>query len=68
MPQRSKLLAWIEPRGDAEFLAAFVGGAATKRVPAMRVCPTHDEARRWVEQEAAEFRLPIEWLTEPPQR
>jgi hypothetical protein len=68
MPQRSKLLAWVEPQSDDEFVAAFVGGAATKRVPAMQLCASSEEARQWVEAEAAEFGLPVEWLTAPPRR
>jgi hypothetical protein len=49
-------------------VAAFVGGAATKRVPAMQLCASSEEARQWVEAEAAEFGLPVEWLTAPPRR
>ena len=68
MPQRSKLLAWVEPRNDEEFLAAFVGGAATERTPARQLCASPDEARQWIEHEAADFGLPVEWLNAPPQR
>ena len=42
MPQRGKLLAWIEPRSGDEFLAAFVGGAATERAPATELCASPD--------------------------
>jgi hypothetical protein len=68
MPQRSKLLAWVEPQSDNECLAAFVGGAATQRVPAMQLCSSREEARRWVEDEAAQFGLPVEWLSAAPRR
>jgi len=68
MPQRGKLLAWVEPQGNDECLVAFVGGAATQRVPAMQLCASQEEARRWVEDEAAEFGLPVEWLATPPPR
>ena len=68
MPQRSKLLAWVEPHGADEFVAAFVGGAATKRAPATQLCTSPEEARQWVEGEAAEFGLPIEWLSAAPER
>ena len=68
MPQGSKLLAWIEPRNDEMFLAAFVGGAATKRRPATNLCTSPDEARQWIEDEAAEMGLPVEWLDAAPER
>ena len=51
----------VEPRSDDEFLVSFVSGAATKRIPATQFCLTHDEARRWVEHEAAKVRVLIEW-------
>jgi hypothetical protein len=66
MPQRSKLLAWIEPQRDDEFLAAFVGGSATERAPATQICASRAEARRWVEDEAAEFGLSVEWVSRAP--
>jgi hypothetical protein len=66
MPQRSKLLAWVEPQRGDEFLAAFVGGAATKRAPAMQLCDSPKQAREWVEDKAAEFGLPVEWLNAAP--
>lgn len=66
MPQRSRLLAWVEPRSDGEVVAAFVGGAARQRAPAMEVCASVDEAREWVEHEAAEFGLPVEWVNMAP--
>jgi hypothetical protein len=57
MQHLSKLLAWVEPQGDEEFVAAFVGGAAPQRAPAVQVCATPEEAREWIEHEAAEFGL-----------
>ena len=66
MPQRSKLLAWVQPQNDDEFVAAFVGGAARQRMPATRICASVDKAREWVEHEAAEFGLPVEWLSMAP--
>jgi hypothetical protein len=68
MPHRSKLLAWVEPQGDEEFVAAFVGGAAPQRAPAVQVSATPEEAREWIEHEAAEFGLPVEWLSRAPRR
>jgi hypothetical protein len=63
------LLAWIEQRGG-EFIGAFVGEGATRqehgayrgRDPAIRFCRSADEARRWIESEAALLRLPVKWL------
>jgi hypothetical protein len=66
MPLRSKLLAWVEPQNGQEVLAAFVGGAATKRAPATQLCASSAEARKWVEDEAAAIGLPVEWLTAAP--
>ena len=68
MPQRSKLLAWVEPQSDEAFVAAFVGGAAPQRVPATQVCASPEEAREWIEHQAAEFDLPVEWVTAAPER
>nr|WP_294556072.1 hypothetical protein [uncultured Rhodopila sp.] len=55
-------------------MAAFVGegaaaGARTGfvgREPAVQVCGSPDEARRWIEDQAAAFALPIEWVSEAP--
>jgi hypothetical protein len=68
MQDQYKLQAWIEPLQDDEYLGAFVGAAATGRVPAMRVCASPEEARQWVYHEAAEFGLPVEWLVAKPGR
>jgi hypothetical protein len=62
MPHSDRLLAWIESCADDEFLAAFVGSAASKRIPATQLCSSPDEARRWVQEEAAAFGgVPVEW-------
>ena len=68
MPQRGKMLAWVEPQSDDEFVAAFVGGAALQRVPAMQVCASPEEARAWIEHQAAEFGLPVQWMATAPER
>jgi hypothetical protein len=34
----------------------------------MQLCASPEEARQWVEHEAAEFGLPVEWVNEPPER
>jgi hypothetical protein len=62
MPVGSKLLAWIVPRRD-EYVAAIVGaGAVSSRAPATQLCSSRDEARQWIEDEAAAIGVPIEWL------
>jgi hypothetical protein len=67
MPQSSKLLAWVEPHRDQEFVAAYVSGAATRRRPATQLCASPDDARQWVEHEAAALGLAVEWVSEPPE-
>ena len=66
----SKLLAWIEPRnGDREYTAAFVSFlTASQRAPGTRRCGSVDEARQWVEREAAAFGVPVEWTDRSPWR
>ena len=66
----SKLLAWIEPRnGDREYTAAFVSFlTVSQRAPATRRCGSVDEARQWVEREAAAFGVPVEWTDRSPWR
>ena len=61
-----KLLAWVKPQGG-EYLASFVGGAATQRAPATRLFGSPDKARRWVEEEAAQFGAQVEWLSGAPE-
>jgi hypothetical protein len=68
------LLAWIKPRSVDEFVAAFVGEDAALsarkdfpgRAPATRLCSSPDEARRWMEDQAAALDLPIKWMSEEP--
>lgn len=67
MPQRSKLLAWVEPQSGNEFLAAFVGApVATKRRPATQLCASPEEAQQWIEREASALGLPVEWVSQAP--
>jgi hypothetical protein len=74
MTPTGKLLAWIRARSADQFVAAFVGdGAAPSartgfagRQPAVQLCRSADEARLWIEDQAAAFALPIEWLSEAP--
>ena len=63
MSTSSKLLAWIEPSDGREYLAAFVASAtASRREPAAYSCASPFEAHRWVEVQAAEFGVPVEWI------
>jgi hypothetical protein len=69
-----KLLAWIESRNAAEFVGAFVGedpvhggrGHSPGRAPATQVCSSRDEARQWVEEQAAALALPVKWVSGAP--
>jgi hypothetical protein len=65
MPASSKFLAWIEPSDGSEFQAAFVAAMASRRKPATHRCASPDEARRWVEVQAAELGVPVEWVDQP---
>lgn len=68
------LLAWVEPCGSDEFMGAFVGEDAVPdlrrhfrgRVPATQLCSTPEEARQWVENQAAALHLPIKWVSTIP--
>jgi hypothetical protein len=66
MPDKDRLLAWIEP-GDGDVVQAAFVAAATKsqRAPATKSCSSVGEARRWVEDEAAALGAPVEWLDRP---
>ena len=66
------LLAWIERCGSGDFIGAFVGEGAVPgaipdfpgREPAKHRCFSLDEARQWIEQEAAAFGVPIKWVND----
>ena len=68
----SNLLAWIKACGDDEFIGAFVGEGAVPdadhnipgRLPATQLCSSPDEARQWVEEQAAAFNLPVKWVSD----
>jgi hypothetical protein len=70
------LLAWIEPCDAGEFIGAFVGEGALPdahrdfpgRAPATRICSSPDEARQWVENQAAALDLPVKWVSDIPAR
>ena len=68
------LLAWIKPRSADEFVAAFGGEGAGRgayrdfagRAPAKKFCTSPDEARQWIEDQAAAFDLPVRWVRDIP--
>jgi hypothetical protein len=70
--RHGNLLGWIKPLSADEFVGAFVGEGAVPdarrgflgRAPATQLCSTHDEARQWVEEQAAAFDLPVKWVSE----
>jgi hypothetical protein len=65
----NKLPAWIEPRNDREFRAAFVSvPTASRRAPATYSCASPEEAREWVEVQAAALGIPVEWTARSPAR
>jgi hypothetical protein len=66
MPVSGKLVAWIEPRNNDEFLAAFGAAAVPGRPPAVQTCSSPAEAKRWIEDQAAALELPIEWVNGAP--
>jgi hypothetical protein len=59
------LVAWIERRSSEEFEAAYVAEAAS-RTPATRTCTSAEDARRWIESEAAFVSAPVKWLDAAP--
>ena len=61
-----RLLAWIEPKDD-HYTAALVTAVA-HRLPATRDCGSVEEARAWVESEAAALHVPVIWTGHPTAR
>src|SRR5271165_2350684 len=71
MVPSGSLLAWIKPCGGGSgFIGAFVGDNGESdahrrspgRAPAVQHCSSADEARMWVEDQAAAFGLPVKWV------
>jgi hypothetical protein len=70
MTPGDRLRAWIERKPGGKVVAGFIGVTATAdghvavgtRAPATQVCRSPEEARKWVEQEASAFGLPVEWM------
>jgi hypothetical protein len=68
MPGRG-LVAWIEDQGSY-YVAAFVSTRTRwLRDPATAIFGAVEEARRWVEQEAAALGgVPVVWESQPPRQ
>ena len=74
MKPHGNLLASIKPCSPTEFVAAFVGEGAVPgasrdfrgRAPAAKLCSSSDQARRWVEEQAAALDLPVKWVHDIP--
>jgi hypothetical protein len=65
MMPHHRLLAWIEPKDD-HYTAALVTASAKNRLPATRNCASAEEAKAWVEREAAALQVPVIWTDQPP--
>ncbi len=63
VPAAGKLTAWIETKADGEVVGAFLGETiGNHRLPARKICSSPQEAHAWVEHEAAELGLPVDWV------
>lgn len=63
-PAAGKLIAWIETKADGEVVGAFLGETMDNdRVPAKKVCSSTRAAHAWIEHEASQLGLPIEWVS-----
>ena len=63
-PTGEKFLAWVEPReGDGGFMASFVAAnTLSHRAPATHGFSSPVEAKEWVEREASELGVTVEWV------
>jgi hypothetical protein len=76
MALEGSLHGWIESLGACRFAGAFVGEGTLAdpardyagRAPAMKICVSPAEARQWVERQAADFGLPVRWISGPPRK
>ncbi len=74
MPTLSRIYAWVDPREEGQFLAAYVTktsvtddngggiGAASSREPTTCMCSSRREATTWINEEATVLGLPVEWM------
>jgi len=73
MPTDSRLIARIAPTDDGQFLATYLMksdatndgreaiAVASSRSPTFERFASRPDAKRWVEDRAAERGLPVEW-------
>jgi hypothetical protein len=63
MPLGEKLLAWVKPRNGDGFEASFIAAnTASRRAPATHGFASPVEAKQWVEQQASELGVLVEWV------
>jgi hypothetical protein len=75
MKPPGNLLAWINRCKTDRFVAALIGEGAVPgaykdfpgRLPAMQSCSSQQEARQWIEAQAAALDLPVKWVSEIPE-
>jgi hypothetical protein len=63
MPTGEKFLAWLTPCKGEGVEASFVAAnTAPRRAPATHGFTSPVEAKEWVEQQASELGVPVEWV------
>jgi hypothetical protein len=63
MPTGEKFLAWVTSRKGKGFEASFVAAnTASRRAPASHGFASPAEAKEWVERQASELGVPVEWV------
>jgi hypothetical protein len=63
MPIGEKILAWVTPREGEGFEASFVAAnTISRRAPATHGFASPVEAKEWVERQASELGVPVEWV------
>ena len=63
MPTGERFLAWVKPREGEGFEASFVAAnTVSRRAPATHGFASPGEAKEWVERQASELGVPVEWV------
>ncbi len=63
MPTGEKFLAWVKPREGDGFVASFVAAnTVSRRAPATHGFSSPVEAKEWVERQASELGVLVEWV------
>lgn len=66
LPTSDKFLAWVKPRDGDAFVASFVAAnTVSHRAPATHRCTSRVEAKAWIEHQALELGVPVEWVDQP---